>query len=50
MHIIICPPFNNAAAEPYFFCGDYLAHPHAGGACASGKRVAEQIGARYSQS
>ena len=39
-----------AAAEPYFFCGDYLAHPHAGGACASGKRVAEQIGARYSQS
>lgn len=25
------------------YCGDFLAHPHTGGACASGKRVATQI-------
>lgn len=26
-----------------YFCGDYLAHAHTGGACASGRRVARQI-------
>jgi protoporphyrinogen/coproporphyrinogen III oxidase len=37
-----------ASDGPHFFCGDYLAHPHTGGACASGKRVAEQVIQRYS--
>ncbi len=26
-----------------YFCGDYLGHPHSGGACATGRRVARQI-------
>lgn len=30
-----------------FYCGDYLAHPHAGGACASGRRVSREIVARF---
>ena len=33
----------------YYFCGDYLAHPHTGGACASGKGVARQIIERFGQ-
>ena len=26
-----------------YFCGDYLGHPHSGGACATGRNVARQI-------
>lgn len=26
-----------------YFCGDYLGHPHSGGACAAGRKVARQI-------
>lgn len=33
----------DASRSPIVLCGDYLAHPHTGGACASGRRAARQL-------
>ena len=34
---------SDSGARGIYFCGDYLGHPHSGGACATGRMVARQI-------